>query len=332
MISWTTPIPDYSECPEQFIGSPTSLRHRGTPKDTEEYEDMRVEITQIVGDHKRGESIYYEGVYAIELIKHNGDIGVAVSKKNEDVQYLKNMLCTFVSGVDIQLKTIDHTGGCNKFEDIYTAEQRQLEKPRPLVQVKTGERTLDFDSAFGLIAEAYIDVDFDIRDVFNMASKAAGSSNNEQYSKQPVNLARKAKGSTVTAKRLSGRERYFADILPYLRNNEQPHYLFALSQGVILPDWSYMVDKHGTNIKIIEGDETGSLAITDLGIRIISDSERWVIPYEKVTEVQVGVYPSIEIYAANEIHKFRLAKSVHSKAESRECADFINSVIATKFS
>ena len=139
-------------------------------------------------------------------------------------------------------------------------------------------------------------------------------------------LSTNAMSLTVTESRLKGNEVYFANSIPTLRFGEQPHFLFALSKGTIMPDWSFAIEKFGETIPIIEGDKTGSLVVTDLGIRIITKKDKRAIKYNSVTHVEYGSYPSLKIHTGNEAYKIRLARTIHSKSDVSDCANFIMDV------
>lgn len=151
------------------------------------------------------------------------------------------------------------------------------------------------------------------------------TSNQPKESKNPRILAENAQSSELTAKRLQGRERYFYDVMPFLKINEQPHYLFALSQSRLLPYSSFFVDKRGTQQPILEKRSTGSVVVTDHGVRILSDSGRWAFSYNKITGVDTGnqTTPTLKVVSGGEIYQIKVAKSIHSQSQVRKASKLI---------
>jgi len=147
--------------------------------------------------------------------------------------------------------------------------------------------------------------------------------NNSSEDKDADLLSVNAMSLTVTKDRLRGNEAFFMKSLPTLRFGEQPHFLFALSKGTVMPDWSFAIEKLGKTVPVIEGDKTGSLVVTDLGIRILTRKDKRAIKYDSITHVQYGSYPSLKIHTGNEVYQIRLARTIHSKSDVSDCASFI---------
>lgn len=139
-------------------------------------------------------------------------------------------------------------------------------------------------------------------------------------------LVRNAASITVSKDRLTGTARYFPNVKKALYSGEQPHFIYALSQGTIIPDWSYAVDKLGKTTTVIKGDKDGALVITDRGMRIVWDSGKTSERYGSITHTKVGNYPSVELHTGDKNHRLRLARSLHSVEDVSEGADFINKI------
>jgi len=151
-----------------------------------------------------------------------------------------------------------------------------------------------------------------------------GTQSNDIHSKSA-----RAESSTIAVSRLKGRERHFYDVTQFMKPDEQPLFLFALTKSMLAANGSVVVDKHGSDMTLVENNITGSLLISDYGIRILTEEGRWSITYQSITGVDTEKKPTptLRIVSAGEVYKIRVAKSIHEQSQVFEAAKLIRNVI-----
>lgn len=155
-------------------------------------------------------------------------------------------------------------------------------------------------------------------------NKDTDTQSNDIYSKSA-----RAESSTVTKDRLAGQERYFYNVTSFTKPDEQPHFLFALTKSMLAANGSVLVDKHGSRRTLVDRKKTGSLLISDHGVRILTEAGRWGIAYQSITGVSTDTSPTptLRIVSSGEVYEILVAKSIHEHSQVSEAADFIRKVI-----
>ena len=168
------------------------------------------------------------------------------------------------------------------------------------------------------------------------SNKGSAQNNNSSVPTTLNSLAKNAQSDTVTSKRLRGRETYFFDVTPYLQSGEQPHFLFALSSSWGVKYGCFSVDKRGSEEAILKRSVTGSVVVSDYGVRVISEQGRWALSYTDITssDMEAGssrYTPTLKIVASGEIYRAKTAKSIHTKGEVSSASEYINKKIGRQF-
>jgi len=153
--------------------------------------------------------------------------------------------------------------------------------------------------------------------------------NNSVKSNDIYSKGARAESSTVTVSRLKGRERHFYDVTQFMKPDEQPHFLFALTKSLLAANGSVVVDKHGSEMTLVGRQNTGSLVISDYGLRILTEVGRWSIAYQSITGVntETNPTPTLKIVSAGEVYKIRVAKSIHEHSQVLEAAKLVKKVM-----
>lgn len=177
--------------------------------------------------------------------------------------------------------------------------------------------------------------DPDVKELFEQLNDYANKQGSDRSSQStpttdnPVRMAENARNETVTAERLNGNERHFYDVTPFLQSGEQPHFVFALSASWGVKHGCFTVDKSGSEENILDRKVTGSVVVTDHGVRIISEEGRWALSYRDITSSNMEAgssryTPTLKIVAAGEIYRAKTAKSIHSESEVSSASRYIN--------
>lgn len=120
------------------------------------------------------------------------------------------------------------------------------------------------------------------------------------------NMAENAKNETVTAKRLMGDEQYFHDILSFLEEDEQPHFLFPLTKG-LTADSALVVESGAEREELLGKMDGGTCTITDKYVRIVSQKGEWTIPYNSVVSVDFVGHPALHVQTSGRTYYIKIA-------------------------
>jgi len=150
----------------------------------------------------------------------------------------------------------------------------------------------------------------------------------KKTAKNPRAKSNSDKSSTVTENRLKGRERHFYDVTQFMKPDEKPLFIFALTKSMLAANGSVVVDKHGSDMTLVENNNTGSLLISDYGIRILTEAGRWGIAYQSITGVgtETSPTPTLKLVSAGEVYKIRVAKTIHEQSQVSEAVKLIQEI------
>lgn len=142
-------------------------------------------------------------------------------------------------------------------------------------------------------------------------------------SKYIRNLVEGAKSETVTANRLLGEEQYFHQVLSYLEEDEQPHFLFPLTTG-LLAESPLVVESGAEREELLGKADGGTCSITDRYVRIVSKKGEWTIPYNSVVSVDFVGHPALHVQTSGRTYYIKIAGTFFDEEEDlSEAATYI---------
>lgn len=128
-------------------------------------------------------------------------------------------------------------------------------------------------------------------------------------------IVRDAKSDTVTTERLLGQEQYFTNVLPFLEKNEQPHFLFPLTQG-LLAEPALVVETGPEQKELLSKTDGGTVVISNRYIRIHSSKGEWTIPYNSVASVDFVGHPALHIQTSGRTYYIHIAGTHFDEEEN----------------
>jgi len=141
---------------------------------------------------------------------------------------------------------------------------------------------------------------------------------------EPVRkLAERAKSETVTGQRLMGDEKYFYQVISYLEEGEQPHFLFPLTMGLTADD-ALVVEAGAEQTVLLSNMDGGSCVITDRYTRIVSGKGEWTIPHNSVVSVDFVGHPALHVQTSGRTYYIKIAGTFFDEEENlSEAATYI---------
>lgn len=154
--------------------------------------------------------------------------------------------------------------------------------------------------------------------------RASGTESVESVKYDDVKqLAERAKNETVSAQRLVGDEEYFHQIVSYLEDDEQPHFLFPLTKGITAQS-ALMVESGAEREELLGKLDGGTCSITNKYVRIVSEKGEWTIPYNSVVSVDFVGHPELHIQTSGRTYYIRIAGTLFNEEENlSEAATYI---------
>jgi len=136
-------------------------------------------------------------------------------------------------------------------------------------------------------------------------------------------LAEQAENETVTPERLIGDEQFFTEVISFLEEGEQPHFLFPLTTG-LLADSALVVESGAEREELLSKLDGGSCVVTDRYIRIVSNKGEWTIPYNSVASVDFVGHPALHVQTSGRTYYIKIAGTIFDEEKNlSEAATFI---------
>lgn len=129
------------------------------------------------------------------------------------------------------------------------------------------------------------------------------------------NLSGRAESETVTPDRLVGNEKFFFNVLPFLEDGEQPHYLFPLTKGFTAQS-ALVVESGASQEELLDNTDGGSCLVTDRYVRVHSSKGEWTIPYESITSVDFVGHPALHIQTQGRTYYIRIAGTLFDEEQN----------------
>jgi len=124
-----------------------------------------------------------------------------------------------------------------------------------------------------------------------------------------------ARSDTVTAARLCGEEQFFHNVIPFLEEGEQPHYLFPLTNG-LTADNALVIESGAEERVLLSNTDGGSVMISDLSIRIVSSKGEWSIPFDSISSVDFVGHPALHIQTTGRTYYIKIAGTFFDEEET----------------
>lgn len=128
-------------------------------------------------------------------------------------------------------------------------------------------------------------------------------------------MAKNARSSTVNPERLVGNKKYFFNVLPFLEEGEQPHYLFPLTRG-FTAESALVVESGATQTELLDNSDGGACMITDRYVRVHSSKGEWTIPFESITSVDFVGHPALHIQTQGRTYYIRIAGTLFDEEQN----------------